>query len=79
VREIERETGRKKKPEGGEKVCWLISEFIQVYNVTFWTMKKQLLLKGQCHEIFNFRFSTWIRFPQAPDYTIRAVQKFLKN
>ncbi len=29
-------------------------------------------LKGQCHEIFDFRFSTWINFPQAPDYTIRG-------
>ncbi len=26
-------------------------------------------LKGQCHEIFDFRFTTWISFPQAPDYT----------
>jgi hypothetical protein len=35
-------------------------------------------LKGQCHEIFDFKFSTWISFPQAPDYTIRAVQILLK-
>ncbi len=34
------------------------------------------VLKGQCHEIFEFRFSTWIGFPQAPDYTIRAVTNF---
>jgi hypothetical protein len=34
------------------------------------------VLKGQCHEIFDFRFSTWIRFPQAPDYTFRAVTNF---
>jgi len=27
-------------------------------------------LKGQCHEIYEFRFSTCISFPQAPDYTI---------
>ncbi len=33
-------------------------------------------LKGQRHEIFDFRFSTWISFPQAPDYTIRAVSNF---
>jgi hypothetical protein len=37
------------------------------------------ILKGQCHEIFDFRFSTWIRFPQAPDYTIRAVSNFLRK
>ncbi len=30
-------------------------------------------LKGQCHKIFNFRFSTWISFPKAPVYTVRAV------
>jgi hypothetical protein len=23
-------------------------------------------LKGQCHENFDFRFTTWISFPQAP-------------
>jgi hypothetical protein len=38
-----------------------------------------LPLKGQCHEIFGFRFSTWISFPQAPDYTIRAVSNFLRK
>ncbi len=27
-------------------------------------------LKGQCHEIFDFRFFTWISFPQAPDCTV---------
>jgi hypothetical protein len=38
-----------------------------------------MFLKGQCHEIFDFRFSTWISFPKAPDYTIRAVFNFFKN
>jgi hypothetical protein len=36
-------------------------------------------LKGQCHEIFDFKLSTWISFPQAPDYTIRAVSNFLQK
>jgi hypothetical protein len=36
-------------------------------------------LKGQCHNVFDFRFSTWISFSQAPDYTIRAVSNFFKN
>jgi hypothetical protein len=27
-------------------------------------------LKGQCHEIFCFRFFSWITFPQAPDTVI---------
>jgi hypothetical protein len=29
-------------------------------------------LKGQRHEIFDFRFSTWISFPKAPDYTVSS-------
>ncbi len=36
-------------------------------------------LKGQCHGIFDFRFSTWISFPQAPDYSIGAVSNFFEN
>ncbi len=33
-------------------------------------------LKGLCHEIFCFWFFSWINFPQASDYTIRAVSNF---
>ncbi len=36
-------------------------------------------LKGQCHEIFDFRFSTWITFPQTPDYAIKAASNFFEN
>ncbi len=36
-------------------------------------------LKGKCHGIFDFRFSTWISFPQAPDYSIGAVSNFFEN
>ncbi len=36
-------------------------------------------IKGQCHRIFDFRFSTWISFPQAPGYSIRAVSNFFEN
>ncbi len=36
-------------------------------------------LKGQCHEIFCFWFFSWISFPQASDYTIRAVSTFFEN
>ncbi len=39
----------------------------------------QTLLKGQCHEIFEFWFFSWISFPQAPEYTIWAVSNFFKN
>ena len=36
-------------------------------------------LKGQCHEIFYFRLSTRISFPQAPVYTIRVVSNFFEH
>ncbi len=36
-------------------------------------------LKGQCHEFFCFWFFSWISFPQASDYTIRAVSNFFEN
>jgi hypothetical protein len=42
-------------------------------------MVENTLLKGQCHEIFCFWFFSWISFPQASDYTIRAVSNFLEN
>jgi hypothetical protein len=36
-------------------------------------------LKGQCHEIFDFRFFTWISFPPASDDTIKAVSNFFRK
>ncbi len=36
-------------------------------------------LKGQCHEIFCFRFFSWITFPQAPENNIRIVSNFFAN
>jgi hypothetical protein len=36
-------------------------------------------LKGQCHEIFCFWFFSGISFPQASDYTNRAVSNFFEN
>ncbi len=38
---------------------------------------RRILLNGQYHEIFDFRFSTWISFPQAPDYKGRFKFLFL--
>ncbi len=38
-----------------------------------------MTLKGQCHEIFDVWFFSWISFPQAPEYTIRAVSNFFEN
>ncbi len=36
-------------------------------------------LKGQCHEIFCFRFFSWIIFPQATENNIRVISIFFKN
>jgi hypothetical protein len=36
-------------------------------------------LKGQCHEIFNFWFFSWISFSQGSEYTIRAISNFFEN
>ncbi len=35
--------------------------------------------KGQCHEIFDIWVFSWISFPQAPEYTIRAASNFFEN
>ncbi len=32
------------------------------------TVAREVLLKGECHEIFCFLFFSWISFPPAPDY-----------
>jgi hypothetical protein len=46
-----------------------------------WSYRKkiQFCLKGQCHKIFCFCFFSWISFPQASDYNIRAVLNFFEN
>jgi hypothetical protein len=36
-------------------------------------------LKGQCHEIFCFRFFSCITFSQAPDNNIRIISNFFEN
>ncbi len=33
------------------------------------TLNKKSCLKGVWHEIFDFRFFSWISVPQAPKYT----------
>ena len=37
------------------------------------------MLKGQCHEIFDFWFFSWINFPQAYEYTFTAISNFFEN
>ncbi len=36
----------------------------------------QFHLKGVWHEIFGFRFFSWISVPQAPKYSIGAILNF---
>jgi hypothetical protein len=36
-------------------------------------------LKGQCHEIFDFRFFPLISFTQAPENTFGAVSNIFKE
>ncbi len=36
-------------------------------------------LKGQCHEIFCFRFFSWITFPQAPENNIRVNSNSIQH
>jgi hypothetical protein len=39
----------------------------------------QSALKGQCHEIFCFRFFSCIIFPQAPKNNTRVISNFFEN
>ncbi len=41
--------------------------------------RSECQLKGQCHEIFDFWFFSWISFPQASEYTIMAISNFFEN
>ncbi len=43
------------------------------------TMKGSHFLKGVRHEIFDFKFFSWIRVPQAPKYSIGAFLNFFEN
>ncbi len=40
--------------------------------------RSRFTLKGQCHEIFDFCFFSWISFPLAPEYTMKVVSNFFK-
>jgi hypothetical protein len=56
---------------------WPVSKY---FGVLHWVDQvcTKCFIKGQCHEIFDFRCFLWISFPQAPEYTIRAVLNFSK-
>ncbi len=48
------------------------------YTASVFRIFWKIMLKGQCHEIFDFRFFSWFSFPQAPEYTVRAILNFPK-
>jgi hypothetical protein len=43
-----------------------------------WVIESETL-KGQCHEIFCFRFFPWIIFPQAPKNNIKIISIFFEK
>ncbi len=38
-----------------------------IFLIVTWPSLDLLHLEGRCHEIFNFRFLSWISFPQTPE------------
>ncbi len=65
--------------------CWCKSMLSLVLQGPFRASLAQMVfylldtLKGQCHEIFDFWFFSWISFSQAPEYTTRVVSNFFIN
>ncbi len=55
-----------------------LSKDVTIYHCSE-NVRLSLHLKGQCHEIFDFWFFSWISFPLSPKYTIRAVSNFFSN
>ncbi len=53
--------------------------YTNINNTLYSVQYRSILLKGQCHEIFCFRFFSWITFPQAPDNNIRIISNFFES
>ncbi len=54
-------------------------ELVVLFLLSLVSFTRPNLLKGQCHEIFCFRFFSWITFPQAPYNNIRIISNFFEN
>jgi hypothetical protein len=50
----------------------------KVVLIMTFLIKGRHSLKGQCHEFFGFRFSTWISFLQAPYIPLGPFRVFSK-
>ncbi len=61
--------------------CTIIFEMIHknILNKNRRESKMQASLKGVWHEIFDFKFFSWISVPQAPKYSIEAFLNFFEN
>ncbi len=61
--------------------CYLTEGYNILFSTLFFlfVIAWQLSLKGQYHEIFCFRFFSWIILPQAPDNNIRIISNFFEN
>ncbi len=56
-----------------------VNSLIVIKNVSSLLYFFPSFLKGQCHEIFDFWFFSWISFPQASEYTTTAISNFFEN
>ncbi len=56
-----------------------IGTYLYLHFLTLGFKRKWLIvLKWQCHKIFDFRFSSWISFPQASEYPRGRFEFFRK-
>ncbi len=60
-----------------KKQCWIY--YIKIKNPPKNPPKNIPYLKGQCHKILQLLVFFMNKFPQAPEYAIRAVSNFFKN
>ncbi len=70
-----------RRPREWKKIClfWILRLIFAIFYFYTGLVGAKNYLKGQCHEIFDFRFFSRISFPQVPEYTIRAVLNFFEN
>ncbi len=81
LRERGRGGGGEAKSYDGEK-AWSSVNYSILCDIKLLCLNpaqnKRTLLKGAWHEIFDFRFFSWISVPKAPKYSIGAVLNFFE-
>ncbi len=58
--------------------AWIRAEILQIRRKSEKYTGIIFYLKGVWHEIFDFRFFSWISVPQAPKYSVGAILNFSK-